>query len=210
MSFMNFRTMILCGVCWLCTYSMSVYAQDDFVAPGEVVIDFSPMSQDDVPTTGDNIAGTLDPSPFSASDGRNLFETTTEGVQTFNTFISPITFNVAEAPGLQVTIENATSTTGIDGAGGDNRASFNVTGLGLSLQGPAQREDPDVAVGTTGAVPASGFRLDATHDEFITISFNADVTVFGLGVTNLDDGETFAFGSAVDLTNANVVEDALA
>ena len=92
----------------------------------------------------------------------------------------------------------------------DNRASFNVTGLGLSLQGPAQREDPDVAVGTTGAVPASSFRLDATHDEFITISFNADVTVFGLGVTNLDDGETFAFGSAVDLTNANVVEDALA
>lgn len=91
----------------------------------------------------------------------------------------------------------------------DNRASFNVTGLGLSLQGPAQREDPDVAVGTTGAVPASSFRLDATHDEFITISFNADVTVFGLGVTNLDDGETFAFGSAVDLTNANVVEDVL-
>ena len=209
MSFMNFRTMILCGVCWLCTYSMSVYAQDDFVAPGEVVIDFSPMSQDDVPTTGDNIAGTLVPSTFSASDGRDFFETTTEGVQTFNTLISPITFNVAEAPGLQVTIENATSTTGIDGAEGDNRAFFNVSGLGLSLRGPAQREDPDVAVGTTGAVPANIFRLDATHDEFITISFNADVTVFGLGVTNLDDGETFAFGSAVDLTNDNVVEDVL-
>jgi len=180
--------------------------------PGEVVIDLSlqdfgnPAS---VPTTGDSLRDALDPPFGSVIDGRDFFEATTDGVTTSNSLIAPITFDVVESPGLQLTIEDATATTGIDGFGGDNRASFNVNGVGLNLQGPPQRSDPAVPVGESGAVASSGSRLDFTHDEFLTLSFNTDVTVFGIGVTDFDDGETFTFGSATDLTNASLVENAL-
>ena len=43
--------------------------------------------------------------------------------------------------------------------------------------------------------------MDATHDEFLTLSFNQDVTVSAVVLNNLDPGETFQFGSATNITD---------
>ena len=207
MNFLNFRTMILCCVCWLCTYSISANAQDIEI-PGEVIIDLSSFSSV-ADSTGEALDAVLDDDTDPDFDGRVFFEATQDGVTTSNTLIAPLAFDVVEFPGLQLTIEDAAALTGIDSSDGDNRAFFNVSGTGLGIGGPQQRANPLQEVGSFNAIESNSNRLDFSNEEFITISFNQDVIVFGLGVTNFDDGETFTFGSAADLTNENVIEDVL-
>lgn len=197
MSFMNFRTAILCGVGCLYACSMNVSAQ-------EVDIDLSL-------TPGSTGAALLDAENPEVDDNPNLFAATLnpDGVSNSNVLINPVTIAVAESPGLELTIVSATATSGIDNFNGDNRAEFNISGLGLAIRSQPLRDDPTSEVGMNNGIDSSQFRLDATHDESLTIAFNQGVTVSAIGVTNFDDGETFTFGSAVDITNAGLVEDAI-
>ena len=104
---------------------------------------------------------------------------------------------------MTFSIIEATATTGIDGFEGDNRASFNITGLGLAINGPPLRLSPGTSANDADAsIRSSGFRLDSVTEEFLTIAFNQDVVISAIGVTNLDDGETFQFGTE-SFTNAD-------
>ena len=187
MSFINFRTAILCSIFCLCACGLAVNAQ-------EVNIDLSSF-------TG---TGSSFNTPFNTSVDRFSATPNLDGITTSNELIAPITRVVPEADtGLTLTLVNATATTGIDGFGGDNRVRLVVSGLGFSLFGPAQRIDPDINANLfdSAAVEQSLFRLDATHDEFLTLSFNQDVTVSAVVLNNLDPGETFQFGSATNITD---------
>ena len=191
-SFMNFRTAILCCAYCLCACSMSVNAQ-------EITVNLETFGS----TTGSALN-----TPFNESRDRFAAELSDDGLSNSNELIEPITTDVVEAgnTGLQLTIVNATSTTGIDGFEGDNRANFNFSGLGLGLTGPALRSDPNVDANSPAAgaaVESSGFRLDSTHDEFVTFSFNQAVTVSAIVLTNFDDRDTFQFGPAENITNLN-------
>ena len=118
--------------------------------------------------------------------------------------IEPITVAVPEAgdAGLEITLVTATSITGNDTdffAG----AEINVSGIGIALTGVSQRgpTNTDVRFPPFDSVPSRTLRLDSSHDEFLTFSFNQDVTVTAIGVANLTDGETFQFGPAENITN---------
>ena len=187
----NFRTAILCCACCLCT--VSVNAQEIVVnlglGPALGVTD----------STGDLL-------DFALDGDMRIFETTLneDAISNSNVLFAPLTFDVFEAPGtgLLITLVNATATTGIDSDFGVG-ASINISGIGIGLQGVAQRgpTNSDIRSPPFDAVPSSGLRLDATQDEFLTFSFNQDVIVTGLGLVNLNDGETFQFGSAENITN---------
>ena len=187
MSFLNFRTTILCCAYWIFAYSVSINAQ-------EITIDLTLAGG-----TGGNL---------NAFDGNvNLFTGTLndDGISTSNVLTNPITVGVPEAgsSALELTIVNATATTGFDDFFGENRVFFNVSGVGLGLNGPEQRADPSIPAGTfpSSSVLSSPFHLDATHDQFLTLSFNQDVTVSAVVLTNLDPDETFQFGSATKITD---------
>ena len=189
MSFINFRTAILCCVFCLGVCSLSVNAQ-------EITVDLSFTGD----TTGNNLR--------DIDGDETLFMATpnADGITTSNELIEPIVANVPEAgpeAGLQLTIVNATATTGVDGFGGENRSELNVGGLGLALAGTPQRVDPAInATAFDGAdLLQSGIRLDATHDELLTLAFNQDVIVSAIVIHNLDPGETFQFGSATNITD---------
>ena len=189
MNLINFRAAIFCGIYCLCAYSMSVNAQ-------EILIDFgNPFASG---TTG----GLL--SPFANESA--LFTTTlnADGISNSNVLGTPIAVSVPEsgAAGLELTL-NATVTSGNDSLF-DNGAQLRVTGLGLALRvQQALRVDPaiDANLFESAGVVHSLFRLDATHDEFLTLSFNQDVTVSAVVLNNLDPGETFQFGSATNITD---------
>ena len=188
MSFINFRTAILCCVFCLGVCSLSVNAQ-------EITVDLSFTGD----TTGNNLRD------FDGDETLFMATPNADGITTSNELIEPIVANVPEAgpeAGLQLTIVNATATSGVDGFGGDNRAELNVGGLGLAIFGPPQRVDPAIpATDVNGDLLASGVRLDATHDEFLTFAFNQDVIVSAIVIHNLDPGETFQFGSATNITD---------
>ena len=188
MSSMNFRTAILYGIGCLSACSMSVSAQ-------EIDIDLSSSGGAGTALVADGV-----------DDNPDLFTATLnpDGVSNSNVLINPVTIAVAESPGLELTIVSATATSGIDNFNGDNRAEFNISGLGLAIRTEPLRDNPAVSTALGFNIPSSQFRLDASHDEFLTIAFNQDVIVSGIGVGNFDDGETFTFGSAVDITNQNV------
>ena len=187
----NFRTAILCCACCLCT--VSVNAQEIVVNLG------SGPALGVTDSTGDLL-------DFALDGDMRIFETTLneDAISNSNVLFAPLTFDVFEAPGtgLLITLVNATATTGIDSAFGVG-ASINISGIGIGLQGVAQRgpTNTDIRSPPFDAVPSSGLRLDATQDEFLTFSFNQDVIVTGLGLVNLNDGETFQFGSAENITN---------
>ena len=187
----NFRTAILCCACCLCT--VSVNAQEIVVNLG------SGPAFGVTDSTGDLL-------DFALDGDMRIFETTLneDAISNSNVLFAPLTFDVFEAPGtgLLITLVNATATTGIDSAFGVG-ASINISGIGIGLQGVAQRgpTNTDIRSPPFDAVPSSGLRLDATQDEFLTFSFNQDVIVTGLGLVNLNDGETFQFGSAENITN---------
>ena len=186
-SLINFRTAILCCACCLC---------GSFANAQEIVIDFgNPNSEG---TTG-NLLDVFD-------GDQTIFEVTLneDMISNSNVLIEPITLAVPEAgdAGLEITLVTATAITGIDTdffAG----AEINVTGLGIGLTGVSQRgpTNTDIRFAPFDDVPSSGLRLDSSHDEFLTFSFNQDVTVTAIGVANLSDGETFQFGSAENITN---------
>ena len=196
-SLINFRTAILCCACCLC--SLSVNAQEDVI-----VIDFgNPLNGN---TTGSFFDG--------LEENQSIFETTLNAdmISNSNVLLEPeflpegvvTTFMVPEAgdAGLEITLVNATSTTGIDSDFGVGAELF-VTGLGIALRGTPQRGSTgtDIRDPPFDTLESSTFRLDATHDEFLTFSFNQDVTVTAIGVANLSDGETFQFGPAENITN---------
>jgi len=160
---MNFRPAILCSVFCLCACSMSVNAQ-------EILVDFgNPNSQG---TTGNLLA--------PSANNSALFTTTLndDGISNSNVLTAPLIVPVPEAgaAGLELTL-NATVTSGIDSLY-DNGAQLRVSGLGLALRAQQNlRDDPTVNANDrqgANAVPASIFRLDATHDEFLALSFNQD------------------------------------
>ena len=189
MNLINFRAAIFCGIYCLCAYSMSVNAQ-------EILIDFGNPAASG--TTGREL------SPFANNSA--LFTTTlnADGISNSNVLTNPIDVNVPEsgAAGLGLTL-NATVTSGNDSLF-DNGAELRVTGLGLALRvQQALRVDPaiDANLFESAGVVHSLFRLDATHDEFLTLSFNQDVTVSAVVLNNLDPGETFQFGSATNITD---------
>ena len=189
MNLINFRAAIFCGIYCLCAYSMSVNAQ-------EILIDFGNPAASG--TTGREL------SPFANNSA--LFTTTlnADGISNSNVLTNPIDVNVPEsgAAGLGLTL-NATVTSGNDSLF-DNGAQLRVTGLGLALRvQQALRVDPaiDANLFESAGVVHSLFRLDATHDEFLTLSFNQDVTVSAVVLNNLDPGETFQFGSATNITD---------
>ena len=189
MNLINFRAAIFCGIYCLCAYSMSVNAQ-------EILIDFGNPAASG--TTGREL------SPFANNSA--LFTTTlnADGISNSNVLRNPIDVNVPEsgAAGLGLTL-NATVTSGNDSLF-DNGAELRVTGLGLALRvQQALRVDPaiDANLFESAGVVHSLFRLDATHDEFLTLSFNQDVTVSAVVLNNLDPGETFQFGSATNITD---------
>ena len=189
MNLINFRAAIFCGIYCLCAYSMSVNAQ-------EILIDFGNPAASG--TTGRQL------SPFANNSA--LFTTTlnADGISNSNVLTNPIDVNVPEsgAAGLGLTL-NATVTSGNDSLF-DNGAQLRVTGLGLALRvQQALRVDPaiDANLFESAGVVHSLFRLDATHDEFLTLSFNQDVTVSAVVLNNLDPGETFQFGSATNITD---------
>ena len=195
MSFINFRTAILCWACCLCT--VSVNAQ-------EIVVDLSTGASFFVSdSTGDLIDEAI-------GDDMDIFETTLneDGISNSNVLIvsesEPFTFDVFEAPGtgLQITLVNATATTGIDTDFGVG-SSINVSGIGIALEGVAQRgpTNTDTRFPPFDDIPQSSLRLDSSHDEFLTFSFNQDVTVTAIGLVNLTNGETFQFGPAENITN---------
>ena len=197
MSFINFRTAILCWACCLCT--VSVNAQ-------EIVVDLSTGASFFVSdSTGDLIEEAID-------GDMDIFETTLneDGISNSNVLIvsesEPFTYDVFEAPGtgLQITLVNATATTGIDSDFGVG-SEINVSGLGISLAGVPQRgpTNTDIRFAPFDDVPQSGSRLDSSHDQFLTFSFNQDVTVTAIALTNLTNGETFQFGPAENITNLN-------
>ena len=117
----------------------------------------------------------------------------------------PIIVDVPEAgaAGLELTV-NATATSGND-SDFDNGVQLRVTGLGLGLRAQQNRRaDPNINANDgkgENSLPASLFRLDATHDEFVILSFNQDVTVSAIVVNDLGPGETFQFGSATNITD---------
>ena len=190
MNLINFRAAIFCGIYCLCAYSMSVNAQ-------EILIDFGNPAASG--TTGREL------SPFANNSA--LFTTTlnADGISNSNVLRNPIEdVPVPEsgAAGLELTL-NATVTSGNDSLF-DNGAELRVTGLGLALRvQQALRVDPaiDANLFESAGVVHSLFRLDATHDEFLTLSFNQDVTVSAVVLNNLDPGETFQFGSATNITD---------
>ena len=188
MTLKNFRTAILFSACCLCTCSMSLNAQ-------EIDIDLS-------------LAGTGDNLNVGAIDGnRELFTATVnpdDPETTLNVLNTVVTVDVAEDPGdLTFSITEATATTGIDGFGGDNRASLNITGLGIAIAGPTLRLFPGTSANVAdSSIRSSNFRLDSVTEEFLTIAFNQDVVISAIGVTNLTDGETFQFGTE-SFTNAD-------
>ena len=195
MSFVNFRTAILCWACCLCT--VSVNAQ-------EIVVDLSTGASFFVSdSTGDLIDEAI-------GDDMDIFETTLneDGISNSNVLIvsesEPFTYDVFEAPGtgLQITLVNATATTGIDSDFGVG-SEINVSGLGISLAGVPQRgpTNTDIRFAPFDDIRQSGTRLDSSHDEFLTFSFNQDVTVTAIALTNLTNGETFQFGPAENITN---------
>ena len=198
-SFINYRTAILCCACCLC--SLSVNAQEDVI-----VIDFGNPNNGN--TTGSFFDG--------LEDNQSIFETTLNAdmISNSNVLLEPeflpegvvTTFMVPEAgdAGLEITLVNATSTTGIDSDFGVGAELF-VTGLGIALRGTPQRGSTgtDIRDPPFDTLESSTFRLDATHDEFLTFSFNQDVTVTAIALTNLNDGETFQFGPAENITNLN-------
>ena len=194
MTLKNFRTAILFSACCLCTCSMSLNAQ-------QIDIDLSAAG------TGGNLN-------VAAIDGnRDLFDATVNpdnSETTLNVLNTVVTVDVAEDPGdLTFSIIEATATTGIDGFEGDNRASFNIAGLGLAINGPSLRLFPGTSANVAdSSIRSSGFRLDAVTEEFLTIAFNQDVVISAIGVTNLDDGETFQFGTE-SFTNASAGFEAL-
>ena len=195
MSFVNFRTAILCWACCLCT--VSVNAQ-------EIVVDLSTGASFFVSdSTGDLIDEAI-------GDDMDIFETTLneDGISNSNVLIvsesEPFTYDVVEAPGtgLQITLVNATATTGIDSDFGVG-SEINVSGLGISLAGVPQRgpTNTDIRFAPFDDIRQSGTRMDSSHDEFLTFSFNQDVTVTAIALTNLTNGETFQFGPAENITN---------
>ena len=143
-------------------------------------------------------------------DDMDIFETTLneDGISNSNVLIvsesEPFTYDVFEAPGtgLQITLVNATATTGIDSDFGVG-SEINVSGLGISLAGVPQRgpTNTDIRFAPFDDIPQSGTRLNSSHDEFLTFSFNQDVTVTAIALTNLTNGETFQFGPAENITN---------
>ena len=186
-SLINFRTAILCCACCLC---------GSFANAQEIVIDFG--NPNAVGTTGNLL---------NAFDGdETIFEVTLneDMISNSNVLIEPINVPVPEAgdAGLEITLVTATAITGNDTdffAG----AEINVTGVGIGLAGVPQRgpTNTDIRFAPFDDVPSSGLRLDSSHDEFLTFSFNQDVTVTAIGLANLSDGETFQFGPAENITN---------
>ncbi len=186
-SLINFRTAILCCACCLC---------GSFANAQEIVIDFGNPNAEG--TTG-NLLDEFD-------GDQTIFEVTLneDMISNSNVLIDPITVAVPEAgdAGLEITLVTATAITGNDTdffAG----AEINVTGIGIALTGVSQRgpTNTDIRFPPFDSVPSSGLRLDSSHDEFLTFSFNQDVTVTAIGVANLSDGETFQFGPAENITN---------
>ena len=197
MSFINFRTAILCCACCLCT--VSVNAQ-------EIVVDlgFGPTFGPVIDSTGDLINADID-------GDMDIFETTLNEDEISNSNVlivsesEPFTYDVFEAPGtgLQITLVNATATTGIDSDFGVG-SEINVSGLGIALAAGAPQRGPsntDTRDPPFDDIPQSSLRLDSSHDEFLTFSFNQDVTVTAIALTNLTNGETFQFGPAENITN---------
>jgi len=123
----NFRTAILCCACCLCT--VSVNAQEIVVNLG------SGPALGVTDSTGDLL-------DFALDGDMRIFETTLneDAISNSNVLFAPLTFDVFEAPGtgLLITLVNATATTGIDSAFGVG-ASINISGIGIGLQGVAQR-----------------------------------------------------------------------
>ena len=193
-SFINFRTAILCSVCCLC--SLPVNAQD-------ILVDFQGIATEG--TTGFSLRNGNDGEGYN--DDPDLFAITLneDGISNSNVLIDPIVVDVPEAgdAGLQLTL-NATATTGNDSTF-DNRIELRVSGLGLGLRGQPLRSIPDLDAnaGMGTGVPSSTFRLDGIMDEFVFLSFNQDVTISAIGLSNLDDGEVFEFGPATNITNLN-------
>ena len=186
----------LCCACCLCT--VSVNAQ-------EIVVDlgFGPTFGPVIDSTGDLINADID-------GDMDIFETTLNEDEISNSNVlivsesEPFTYDVFEAPntGLQITLVNATATTGIDSDFGVG-SEINVSGIGIALEGVAQRgpTNTDTRFPPFDDIPQSSLRLDSSHDEFLTFSFNQDVTVTAIGLVNLTNGETFQFGPAENITN---------
>ena len=198
MNVTNFRTAILCVVYFLCGCSMSLNAQT-------IDIDFEQLGRldpDNAPDTlGTILNNTIDNNP-------NLFDSTPnpDGSETTLSVLNQIIdVDVPEEFGsLRFSIMAATATGGIDSnTDSMNRAVFNFSGFGIAINSEDQRAQEGVSANAPGlgnGVPESQFRLDATHDEFLTIAFSEAVIISAIGLTDLSDGETFRFGS-VDITN---------
>ena len=187
MSFMNFRTAILCCAYCLCACCMSVNAQ-------KITIDLS---------TATGATGAQFATPFFQSPER--FTGTQNGVTTSNVLTAPITVAVLEAgsTGLELTLVNATATTGVDDVDGENRTNISMSGLGIALRGTNRRVDPAVPAFTfeDASVRQGILRLDLNHEEFLTFAFSLDVTVSAVVLNGLDPEERFQFGSATDITD---------
>ena len=189
MSFMNFRTAILCCAYCLCACSMSATAQ-------EITVDLS---------TVDGATGTQFATTFNQSPERFTGTPNDDGITTSNVLTVPISVDVFEAgsTGLELTLVNATATTGVDDPGGENRTNISMSGLGIALRGTNRRADPAVpAFETESASVRQGIlRLDLNHEEFLTFAFNQGVTVSAIVLNGLDPEERFQFGSATDITD---------
>ena len=189
MIFMDFRTAILCCVYCLWACNMSVDAQ-------EITIDLSISSG----ATGSQLN-----TDFFQSPARFTGTPNADGITTSNVLTEPITVDVLEAgsTGLELTLVNATATTGVDNVDGENRTNIRMSGLGIALRGTNRRVDPDIPAFTfeAASVRQAILRLDLNHEEFLTFSFNLDVTVSAVVLNGLDPEERFQFGSATDITD---------
>jgi len=129
----------------------------------------------------------LDGLPTSDNTGDAFEATGVEAVPRFDMISDmPVTVGVTEDPSetLELTLLNATSNNSTQ------ETHVNVSGLGFGIDSTALLDDQGNV-----SVAESGFRLDGAYEEFLTFSFNQDVNISTIVVTNLDDHETFSFGS---------------
>lgn len=174
MKILNFATAVLCCVLFLTACSLSANAQSIAIS----------------------LRGTTDTTGF----GLNDFESTDDfaGISP----ATPITVDVFEDPEETLTLSFIQAST-VDGISGAARLRFAGSGFGLSS--PTVLEDPDLPIGDDygNILPDNPFRFDADLGEMVTISFNEDVCITAITIVSLDEGETFAFGSATNITTSD-------
>ena len=174
MKILNFATAVLCCVLFLTACSLSANAQSIAIS----------------------LRGTTDTTGF----GLNDFESTDDfaGISP----ATPITVDVFEDPEETLTLSfiQASTVNGISGA-----ARLRFAGSGFGLSSPTVLEDPDLPIGDDygNILPDNPFRFDADLGEMVTISFNEDACITAIMLVNLDEGETFGFGSATNITTSD-------